>query len=490
MTRLLRVLSEFADWFYPRLEGDLGAHASNEATKRSERLREVALRVEDLGSDEDRLVEHLAAMEALAEKENARKGSVDTRLISIVGLLSVAATVALTGMLALASRALPFDDDTVRLVLTVGCFYLLLQLFAAFQAAVGGLRSAGYTVTTASSVLPERGRTRAVFLRDRITTEAEALEDNRERNNRKVDALNVSYTAIRNFLAGLLFVGCCALTSTILLTGHSREDRCADPQRSSCLGAGNTPIAAAPSGRAASQSAPTAIDAGELRYPILSVLFGVAMGAAGLVLLITASSAEKRSVGAALTAGGVALSLLGGAKIELFSVKLDKLIGSIELHLFEPERPVLAAASSHVLLARLVTVGPFPDGDHELNSTQIAKCISDAVEAETQIQIRGWQIVGRVDKRQLRPDRVAVYGSNQGLAMARAAWVRDSVMSNVKTFNSANAVVSVGGAKSIGPKVGEPDLQSDRAVDIFVLAESPADSKAWPPSLMPISCGR
>ena len=119
----------------------------------------------------------------------------------------------------------------------------------------------------------------------------------------------------------------------------------------------------------------------------------------------------------------------------------------------------------------MVTVGPFPDGDHLLGQEAVLSCVREALKPYGNLQFSGWQIIGRADKRQLRVDRAAIYGSNQALAMARAAWVTDNILSKFPSFDPNNAVVSVGGARGIGTKIDDTDLQVDRAVDVYVLLD-------------------
>ncbi len=83
--------------------------------------------------------------------------------------------------------------------------------------------------------------------------------------------------------------------------------------------------------------------------------------------------------------------------------------------------------------------------------------------------IGGWQIVGRVDKRDLKPEPRRMYGSNQALAMARAEWVVTHVMNEIVQLRGVEGVVSIGGARSIGTEVTVDKLEADRYVDVFVL---------------------
>lgn len=133
-----------------------------------------------------------------------------------------------------------------------------------------------------------------------------------------------------------------------------------------------------------------------------------------------------------------------------------------------------ATPQQQTIMQRIVTIGPFPDGDHLLVQEQVAQCVQSVMAQYKGLSIGGWEVVGRVDKRQLTWERAAVYGSNQTLAMSRASWVAQQILTPLPTFDMTHAVILVGGAQSVGTSVSINDLQSDRAVDVFALINSTA----------------
>lgn len=141
--------------------------------------------------------------------------------------------------------------------------------------------------------------------------------------------------------------------------------------------------------------------------------------------------------------------------------------GELRLELFPTK-----ARPQETFIRRLVTVGPFPDGDHLLSEEQIAKCVLSAIDKYKGLRIGGWELVGRVDKRRLKEERMAIYGSNQALAMARASWVARKILTSQPSFDLAHAVITIGGARGVGAPIGTTDLQSDRAVDVFALVNA------------------
>lgn len=143
---------------------------------------------------------------------------------------------------------------------------------------------------------------------------------------------------------------------------------------------------------------------------------------------------------------------------------------------------------------KLASIGPFPDGEHMLVQANILSCIQEALKPYGARPVIGWQLVGRVDKRPLRPDRAAIYGSNQALAMVRAKWVADNILARLPSFDITTAVLSVGGATGIGKSVSNSELQSDRVVDVFLITDdvaqqAPSGKMSGKPSPVVCSAG-
>lgn len=145
-------------------------------------------------------------------------------------------------------------------------------------------------------------------------------------------------------------------------------------------------------------------------------------------------------------------------------------------------------APQRVSMRRILTVGPFPDGEHVLSEENVALCVTSALKLYKDLPIGGWEVVGRVDKRQLKLERAVIYGSNQALAMSRANWVAQRVLASQASFDLAHAIISIGGARGIGAAVGSSDLQSDRVVDVFGLVNSPVDEKGLSHLPEPVVC--
>jgi hypothetical protein len=129
--------------------------------------------------------------------------------------------------------------------------------------------------------------------------------------------------------------------------------------------------------------------------------------------------------------------------------------------------------TKELVLIHALRIGPFLDGEHQLNSKELLACVINSLEPYENNFSSGWQIIGSVDKRELRPNLAKIYGSNQGLAMSRSVWVRDKVLNGINGFKSDQAILTVAGPVNVGRKVENSDLQLDRMVDIFIWRNQP-----------------
>lgn len=199
-------LYDLIDAIFPMLERESTQEKNKYKSTRDAARAEEEKLVSGLSSDEAQMKEYLEAVEKLVEKEDSRRTSVDARLTSIVGLTSIAATVVLTALFAMAAGTMPLPEGMAKWILIPGCFYLALQLFAALYAAIKGLSRASYEHETASDLLPSEKLAPVVFLRRCISNKLRILEQHREENNKKVNRMAVAHVAVRNFLFLLLML--------------------------------------------------------------------------------------------------------------------------------------------------------------------------------------------------------------------------------------------------------------------------------------------
>jgi len=462
--------TDFTDVVFPRLDGTARAREVKEKRRWRALARLDERSVDQLGSNEERLQQYKVEIEKLLEREQSRKQSVEGRLTSIIGLTSIAATIVLSGLVSLAAGALPAPPGPAAWIFAGGSLYLVLQLFAALFAAVTGLSRAVYLGDTASDIFGAQKSAPAVRLRGEIARKLSQVRDYRRNGDAKVDHMAVAHRAIKNFLVGLLLLAFAAALVAVTrdtTTASKTDDRAP---------VSSAPSAAQPPRKGASdvplRYSPAEPVAGGLMLPLLMTAGGLALLVAGAIFVGAGKPVRKIGLGAALLASGSTLSLLGGSKFEVQLGKFDKLIGDLQIRLFEraPSPP-----PPRVALLRVATIGPFPDGDHVLQRESVLRCLRDRLTSDFTSTIGGWQIVGRVDKRQLKADRALLYGSNQALAMSRANWVRDQVLTQIPGFDATASVVSVGGAGRVGANVGATELQSDRTVDIYVLVAQAVD---------------
>jgi outer membrane protein OmpA-like peptidoglycan-associated protein len=188
----------------------------------------------------------------------------------------------------------------------------------------------------------------------------------------------------------------------------------------------------------------------------LSAVFG-----AGAIFLFW----KKRPVAATATA---LLSLaVNGATL----VKMDKFVDKLELGLTqnvqeESHPPPIAdpqpppAPETFALIAT-DTIGPFAPGRADLNNVQKARIASLRDNVALRATITFAVVVGHVDRRALKPATAKEYASNQGLALQRALAVRNILGDQLA------AITTLGGPSKTRMPVTEPDLESDRRVEVF-----------------------
>lgn len=200
--------TEWTDWLLPWNSGPvdhakIAADGKKGSTEAKERVNKAS---------KDKLTTALDAIDELLTKEGDRKSSVETRLTTMVGLASVAATLVTGITLAEASSSMKLENPW-RWIIALLVMYLVLQLFDAIHWAVIGLGRRAYSTLTAEDVLPQSGLAEEDWLRQRIVERVEMLHDNRELTNEKVTAMAVAHRAVANFAGGLLALAVVGLAS-------------------------------------------------------------------------------------------------------------------------------------------------------------------------------------------------------------------------------------------------------------------------------------
>lgn len=158
----------------------------------------------------------LAEVERLIELQEERRKGVDSRLTTMVGLSSIAATVVIGLIIAQAGGSLNHANPLSRWVIALTGVYLVVQLCDAIAWAVLGQSRASYQSATVADIVPRPGVAGTVWLRDRIRGCVKRYLTNQTPVNEKVTAMAVAHRAALNFTVGLLVlcgVGLIAMAS-------------------------------------------------------------------------------------------------------------------------------------------------------------------------------------------------------------------------------------------------------------------------------------
>ncbi len=193
------------DFLWPHVDRLTPSERDEQKHKETRRASEYKARIGALaGRDATEVQGHAAHLVRLIEDEDRRRATVDSRLLGVIGLSSVAGTL----VLAIAgSRA---NSDVIPLPLQVTStallIYMIVQLLSALLAAVKGLDRRGYLASKPETDLPAQGESSSAFTIRQMQFNAERLADHAEQNNMKVTQLAVAYRGLKQFLlATLLF---------------------------------------------------------------------------------------------------------------------------------------------------------------------------------------------------------------------------------------------------------------------------------------------
>ncbi|AMV47813.1 hypothetical protein [Paraburkholderia caribensis] len=492
-----RHLYKVRDWIFPRLDPLSKDELRDQHDARCARNDRLNERLDALSGTEEVLKEHLESTGQLLEQEKSRQHSVEGKLAGVIGLSSVAATVLFTGLVARANTNGEVDP-VVKWGLPLGLLYLILQLFCALSAAISGITSKAYGVPTFEDVLPPRAVAKTTVLRRRIRQNLELLEEHRETNNGKVSQLNVAHQAMLNLLKGLLFVafvaaygaiatrpaapavnvtvkteGAASDAAAAIAPAYASNTRTAGPESGALppRTKGNpNPVSLNPEDAQAVANTERAMLGSifQIGASLAGTVIGSVLFAFGLFYLLAREPRRNVAAGLVLTGAGLFTGAVSGNELKATGIHLDKLFESLQFE-YSPKTERVIASTDAVVLSQIAKIGPFPSGEHQLDADVTRVCLEKAIKELDSSSLFGWQIVGGVDKRQLRSDRAAIYGTNQGLAMTRATWVRDEVLKKIEPDAAVNAITAVAGAANVGLRVEESMLAADRAVYVYAL---------------------
>jgi hypothetical protein len=175
--------------------------SEEERVRPKETLRE---RLANIPSREELLGEYVEGSKAQLENEKNRKEGVEARLTSIMGLSSIAGTVAFGGFFLGANGISHVQPRAIRMLLLAIGWFLTLQIGAALLAAVRGLSRRPYEHLELSDLVPGVGESNTAFLRRKTEKTLEVLCDHEAQNNEKITRMAIAHLAMRNFVWGLL----------------------------------------------------------------------------------------------------------------------------------------------------------------------------------------------------------------------------------------------------------------------------------------------
>lgn len=233
---------------------------------------------------------------------------------------------------------------------------------------------------------------------------------------------------------------------------------------------------------------PQPLHSQDVWQPLGLLLVGAVLLAVGLVLVIVLPKG-RRKIGTGVFVVGAAATLFGGMKFEGTLLKIDKLnatlfkVDKVDLTLLKVDKleaelklvyARLNAPASSRETVKLMSIGPFPSARHQLDGDIDLTCLQAKLEDRNN-KIYSLDIVGKVDKRELKPENRRIYGSNQTLAQVRGEWVEAYLRSHVPGLQQQAVAIAVNGASHFGEKVSDSDLGSDRSVAVYasVAQDSP-----------------
>lgn len=197
--------SDIIDWVYPSVPTRRPKDVEVQTAKDEERISNDIKVATDLPDNINRLTDAIKDAETLITQEEQRKQSVEARLSTIIGLVSVVATLTL----ALLSFRINKDTASVsikKISIIVGLtVYVTLQLFIALLAAIKGLQRTGYQNLSITDVLPT-DRSNSLQIRELLKKKIKVYHILQDRINSKVTQMAVAHRALQNFLLGILLM--------------------------------------------------------------------------------------------------------------------------------------------------------------------------------------------------------------------------------------------------------------------------------------------
>ncbi len=198
-------------------------------------------------------------------------------------------------------------------------------------------------------------------------------------------------------------------------------------------------------------------------YPVRSVPLPITLLVVGLIftggLVMTRFEGTPRRLGPFVSAGALALLAVEEMTLVRFEVN--------------PNFVLSITNSAPIDLRPGGRVGPFLEARaNELSPQRGDSALTAVIDTlrahldsnELQFVI----LLGGVDKRQLRDPAQTWFGSNEGLAQARGAWLSDTLHKAINGLYNVPVLVWSQGARNFGTSVTSLRLQEDRQVTVVM----------------------
>ncbi len=212
------ILWFFMDFVYPCAQPRTAEQLERESKRAISERTECEARIAQLPVDEAQLRIYLASSRDLLASESDRRSSVDSRLGTVIGLLSIAGSIVF-GTIATSN---PNEiHGWLKWPLVLGPLYLTSQVCISILASVRGLGRRSYKGSTPAEVLPAANERPETHLRGQIQSVLAMIENHRELNNQKVTELAIAHRATANFAGGLLVLAIVATVASLSARSHT-----------------------------------------------------------------------------------------------------------------------------------------------------------------------------------------------------------------------------------------------------------------------------
>jgi hypothetical protein len=184
--------------------------------------------------DVEQLKAAVSGLESLVAAEDERRQGIDTRLGTIIGLTSIAATLATGVILAQAAHALNVPDGVARWLLTACATYAVVQLCVAIISALLGQGRRAYLRPDPRDVVADPTLAEEVVLRATISDLLAQHQCNREQVNEKVSLMAVAHRASLNFAYSLLALSSLGILQMVIAPRQAASEGATLPQANQC----------------------------------------------------------------------------------------------------------------------------------------------------------------------------------------------------------------------------------------------------------------